>query len=103
MRRIEGLTGEAARLYLEGQAKVARNLARDFKIQPQDVPGRDFDHAGMITPEWLGRIVPHTDADFYFCGPKPFMRLLARTLTDLGVDRDRLHYEFFGPADELYA
>ncbi|UEM05114.1 NO-inducible flavohemoprotein [Skermanella rosea] len=71
--------------------------------RPQDVPGRDFDHAGVITPEWLRRAVPHTDADFYFCGPKPFMRLLARTLTDLGVDRDRLHYEFFGPADELYA
>ena len=34
VRRIEALTGEAARLYLEGQAKVARGLARDFKIQP---------------------------------------------------------------------
>ncbi|WP_288757885.1 alanine--tRNA ligase [uncultured Brevundimonas sp.] len=40
VRRIEALTGEAARLYLEGQAKVARGLARDFKIQPADVPGR---------------------------------------------------------------
>ena len=40
VRRIEALTGEAARQYLEGQAKVARGLARDFKIQPGDVPGR---------------------------------------------------------------
>ncbi len=40
VRRIEALTGEAARLYLEAQAKVARNLARDFKIQPTDVPAR---------------------------------------------------------------
>jgi alanyl-tRNA synthetase len=40
VRRIEALTGEAARQYLEGQAKVARGLARDFKIQPSDVPGR---------------------------------------------------------------
>ena len=40
VRRIEALTGEAARLYLEAQAKVARGLARDFKIQPLDVPGR---------------------------------------------------------------
>jgi alanyl-tRNA synthetase len=40
VRRIEALTGEAARLYLEAQAKVTRNLARDFKIQTQDVPGR---------------------------------------------------------------
>ncbi|WP_299175193.1 alanine--tRNA ligase [uncultured Brevundimonas sp.] len=40
VRRIEALTGEAARLYLEAQAKVTRGLARDFKIQTQDVPGR---------------------------------------------------------------
>jgi alanyl-tRNA synthetase len=40
VRRIEALTGEAARQYLEGQARVARGLARDFKIQPVDVPGR---------------------------------------------------------------
>jgi len=40
VRRIEALTGEAARLYVEGQAKIARNLARDFKIQPADVTGR---------------------------------------------------------------
>ena len=40
VRRIEALTGEAARLYLEAQAKVTRALARDFKIQPSDVPAR---------------------------------------------------------------
>ncbi|MGQ3041622.1 MAG: alanine--tRNA ligase [Brevundimonas sp.] len=40
VRRIEALTGEAARLHVEGQAKIARNLARDFKIQPADVTGR---------------------------------------------------------------
>ena len=40
VRRIEALTGEAARLYLEAQAGVARKLARDFKIQTPDVPAR---------------------------------------------------------------
>jgi alanyl-tRNA synthetase len=40
VRRIEALTGEPARQYLEAQARVARGLARDFKIQPADVPGR---------------------------------------------------------------
>jgi len=40
VRRIEALTGEPARQYLEAQARVARGLARDFKIQPTDVPGR---------------------------------------------------------------
>ena len=40
VRRIEALTGEPARQYLEAQARVARGLARDFKIQPADVPAR---------------------------------------------------------------
>ncbi|MFC0634319.1 alanine--tRNA ligase [Brevundimonas balnearis] len=40
IRRVEALTGEAARLYLEGQAGIARKLAQGFKVQPADVPAR---------------------------------------------------------------
>ena len=40
VRRIEALTGEAARQFLLGQANITRNLAQNFKIQPQDVPTR---------------------------------------------------------------
>jgi nitric oxide dioxygenase len=39
------------------------------------------------------------EADYFLCGPKPFLRALARA----GVASDRIHYEFFGPADELLA
>jgi alanyl-tRNA synthetase len=48
VRRIEALTGEAARQYLEGQAKVARALARDFKVQPADVPNRVETLSGSV-------------------------------------------------------
>jgi len=40
IRRIEALTGEAARRYLLSQAGVARALAQTFKVQPLDVPAR---------------------------------------------------------------
>ncbi|WP_374276161.1 alanine--tRNA ligase [Brevundimonas sp.] len=40
VRRVEALTGEAARLYLDGQARIARSLAQGFKVQPGDVPAR---------------------------------------------------------------
>jgi alanyl-tRNA synthetase len=40
VRRIEALTGEAARQYLLAQAGVARQLAQGFKVQPADVPAR---------------------------------------------------------------
>jgi len=40
VRRIEALTGEAARQYLLAQAGVAKGLAQGFKVQPLDVPAR---------------------------------------------------------------
>ncbi len=40
IRRIEALTGEAARQSLLAQAGVAKSLAQSFKIQPLDVPAR---------------------------------------------------------------
>ena len=40
VRRIEALTGEAARQHLLAQANVARRLAQGFKVQPGDVPAR---------------------------------------------------------------
>ncbi|MBU1348132.1 MAG: alanine--tRNA ligase [Alphaproteobacteria bacterium] len=40
IRRVEALTGEAARQYLLAQAGVAKSLAQSFKVQPLDVPAR---------------------------------------------------------------
>ncbi|CAM3754721.1 NO-inducible flavohemoprotein [Vibrio aquimaris] len=36
-------------------------------------------------------------ADFYLCGPVPFMEALVKQLEGFGVGRDRIHYEVFGP------
>ena len=46
--------------------------------------------------------VPMSEADFYFCGPKGFVRMLALGLRALDVPEDRLHFEFFGPPQDLY-
>jgi nitric oxide dioxygenase len=70
---------------------------------PEDVAGRDYDVAGRITMEWLKGAVPMADADFYFCGPRGFMRMLAIGLRALDVPEERIHLEFFGPAEALYA
>ena len=49
------------------------------------------------------RSTPVADADFYFCGPKGFMRMLALGLRAIDVPEQRIHFEFFGPAQALYA
>ena len=69
--------------------------------RPQDEIGRDYDRAGVIEEAWLRAETPLGEADYYLCGPRPFLRTLVSTLTLAGVPSDRIHYEFFGPADEL--
>jgi len=62
----------------------------------------DHDKAGLIDAQWLHEHAP-ANADFFVCGPRPFLRAYVRALTRSGIPQDRIHYEFFGPADELLA
>jgi nitric oxide dioxygenase len=68
-----------------------------------DVLGEDFDVACRITLDWIKRELPTAEADFYFCGPKGFMRMLALGLRALDVPEEHIHFEFFGPPQDLYA
>lgn len=60
-------------------------------------------HSGFITLDWLSQNTPLAEADFYLCGPRPFLRFFVSGLSQAGVPSDRIHYEFFGPADEELA
>jgi nitric oxide dioxygenase len=82
-----------------------RIVAKTFYEAPraQDRQGQDYDEAGLIGIDWLSRNTPMAEADYFLCGPKPFLRVLVGGLARAGVAADRIHYEFFGPADELLA
>ncbi|OHT19381.1 NO-inducible flavohemoprotein [Edaphosphingomonas haloaromaticamans] len=77
----------------------------DFHQAPlgDEVEGRDYDVAGIITDEWLVASTPVAEADYFICGPRPFLRHAVSALSLAGVPASRIHYEFFGPADELLA
>jgi nitric oxide dioxygenase len=60
-----------------------------------------FDVEGYVTLEWLKENVSYQDADFYFCGPVPFMKAINRSLRELGVNEEKIHFEFFGPMGSL--
>ena len=68
-----------------------------------DVEAGKCDAVGFVTTDFLRNWTPHTEADFYFCGPKPFMQNVYASLQELGVNDDRIRYEFFGPKQELEA
>jgi len=69
----------------------------------EDVAGRDYDRQGTIDEPWLAEHTPVGHADYYLCGPRPFLRRFVAALSQTGVPSSRIHYEFFGPADELLA
>ena len=77
--------------------------ATTFYDEPakDDVQGRDYDHAGLIGVDWLLENTPAGDADYFLCGPKPFLRKFVSELSLAGIPASRIHYEFFGPADEI--
>lgn len=56
---------------------------------------------GVVTKDLLREWTPLTDADFYACGPTPFMASVLRSLSELGVAEDRIRHEFFGPKQAL--
>ena len=63
---------------------------------PGDVPGRDYQTAGRLTPEVLAGLDLPRDADAYLCGPAAFMAAVSGALKSLGIGRSRVHTEIFG-------
>ncbi|RZL92776.1 MAG: NO-inducible flavohemoprotein [Variovorax sp.] len=61
-----------------------------------DVQGYDHDHVGMVDLHRVSQSVLKPDADYYVCGPLPFMRQQVEALRALGVASSRVHYEVFG-------
>src|SRR5215211_5632277 len=86
-------------------AKGKNVTVRTYYEAPEaaDVAGRDYDEAGFISAEWLARNTPLSEAAYYLCGPRPFLRAYVSGLARKGVPLHRVRYEFFGPADELLA
>ncbi|MCP8970774.1 NO-inducible flavohemoprotein [Ectobacillus ponti] len=60
-----------------------------------------FDKEGYITLDWLKETLPSNQAQFYFCGPTPFMKAVNKALKEWGVPQEHIHYEFFGSAGDL--
>ena len=84
---------------LRGAADTNRRLTSivfyDAPLET-DVPGYDHDYVGLVDLRRISQAVLKPDADYYICGPLPFMRMQVATLKELGVDEARLHYEVFG-------
>lgn len=101
------LNGKVHALKEEVAATAAKAKVNSvvFYDQPteEDRQSNSFDVEGYITKKWLKENIDLDQADFYFCGPVPFMKAVNSSLKALGVTEDRIHFEFFGPMASLEA
>ncbi len=65
---------------------------------PADRPGVDFSHAGRVDIPLLQRELSFARYQFYVCGPAAMMESIVPGLDALGVAKEDIHYEAFGPA-----
>src|SRR5690606_17904080 len=95
---------QAFREAIDGLAAEHKNLIVRHcysEEAPQGVKRRDDAVSGMINADLIEALVPDRDADYYFCGPKPFMVEIYHQLLGWGVPPAQVRFEFFGPRQEL--
>lgn len=91
------------RAEIEDLAARHDNLHIHFRYSAphEDMTQKDSCDSGMIDAALIERLVPEKDADYYFCGPKPFMVGMYHQLLEWGIPAAQVHFEFFGPRQEL--
>ncbi len=56
---------------------------------------------GLIDAALIESLAGQRDADYYFCGPQPFMVGVYHDLLAWGIPANQVHFEFFGPRQAL--
>ena len=98
------------------QSKEKHSLQQDIKDLQADhkfgyftayMDDNSGDHQGFLNQAALDKFLTSdgapNNADYYFCGPFPFMVALRELLLERGVKEEQLHYEVFGPTLSLVA
>ena len=76
-------------------ANVSRAVFYE-EVSETDREGVDYDLTGRIDFSRIAHRAILPDADYYLCGPVPFMQQQREALIALGVDAARIHTEVFG-------
>ena len=99
--RVHALANEVRSLGGSGSS-VQTHVIYDEPLS-EDVSSGRCDSEGVVTKELLREWTPFEEADFYVCGPTPFMAHVLTSLRELGVAEDRVRHEFFGPKQTFEA
>ncbi|MBL0372250.1 NO-inducible flavohemoprotein [Rhizobium sp. KVB221] len=79
------------------------NVRVHSRYSDRDHGTDDTKSFGLLSEEFLDAQISNRGADFYFCGPKPFMQIVYGVLKNWNIPTDQVHFEFFGPVQDLEA
>ncbi len=91
---------EESRSLLKMLARSRAHIAYS-RPGPEDRIGQDYDTSGHLSMAVLDRIGVSRNADFYLCGPPPFLGGFTSGLKTWGVEATRIHTEIFGPEESI--
>lgn len=87
------------------ELKALNDRLKDYRLSfvysspaAEDLADSHFGKQGYVDTEFLKKFELNQDADYYVCGPVPFLQTVLASLSELGVQPEKVHYEFFGPA-----
>ena len=95
---------QAFRPTIDALAQAHQNLRVHHRYSDPPKQGASREGAastGFVDSELLESMLPSRDADYYFCGPRPFMVGIYLDLLAWGIPASQVHLEFFGPRQEL--
>lgn len=99
---LQGAINAANHAFKEEIAAIAKqhdNITTHIRYSAP-MAGDVADSTGLFDKEFLQNfLTPETEV--FFCGPKPMMAHVLGALDTLGHPKRQIHYEFFGPAEEL--
>lgn len=96
--RVHAMKDDLARIVAENPS-VTRFVFYEEATQ-DDTRGVDYDYTGWVDLSKLKDDAVLADADYYICGPQPFMKAQSQSLEALGVSSGRIHMEVFGSPHE---
>lgn len=81
------------------ELSTAYNSLQTITWFNQSSEGADF--TGLMDLTAIKTQLPLKNGDFYLCGPAGFMAFVKSQLLALGVKNEHIHYEVFGPHQDL--
>jgi nitric oxide dioxygenase len=104
---VHGILNEDVQAYrsaLDGLAQKNLRLTLHYRYSDPAKPGiarTGNASTGLIDAALIESLLPNRDADYYFCGPQPFMVHIFHELLARGIPPAQVHFEFFGPRQAM--